>query len=159
MGLKLYLKKFKSCCQSKSDYFEKSSIKNENRVSAEDFLKKKVDSDDSNILNEKYNGSSILNDEKMNESKHVEIDEASILSDENINQLRRRNPRLNKFDTDVIRLSLRKSLYANNLEQDLENFLKEQQRETKKYESSQSPYSISDLRELYDLINNITIKG
>ncbi|KAL6628660.1 caspase domain-containing protein [Neocallimastix sp. 'constans'] len=158
MGLKSYLQIFRnSCCQSKSDYFD-SSFKDEKKNSAEDFLKKNVSKDDDDFFNEKFNESSILKDEKLYTEKHVEINEASILSDENINQLRRRNPRLNRFDTDVIRLSLRKSLYSNNLEHDLENFLEEQQREAQKYENSESPYTLSDLRELYDLINNITIK-
>jgi len=165
MGLSLF-KKFKRCCQGNSDnYFEKSSYKDESKVSTEDFLKKQdtkteevIKEDENDLSNVKFT-SSIINDDKISEVKHVEIDEESILSDRNINQLRQRNPRLNKYNNDVIRLSLRKSLYANNLEQDLENFLKEQQRVANRYDRKENPYTISDMRELYDMINNMSIKG
>jgi hypothetical protein len=160
MGFKSYFKKLRkrnSCCQGKSDYID-SSLKNEKKVISEDFLKKNTQIEEENILNEKHNENNVINNDKINEIKSNEVDEANILSDENINQLRKRNPRLNRFDTNVIRLSLRKSLYDNNLEQDLENFLKEQQKETQKFENSESRYTLSDLKELYDLINNITIK-
>jgi len=164
MGLSLF-KKFKRCCQGNSDnYFEKSSYKDESKVSTEDFLKKQdtkteevIKEDENDLSNVKFT-SSIINDDKISEVKHVEIDEESILSDRNINQLRQRNPRLNKYNNDVIRLSLRKSLYANNLEQDLENFLKEQQRVANRYDRKENPYTISDMRELYDMINNMSIK-
>jgi len=161
MGLKSYFKKLRkrnSCCQGKSDYIDNSSLKNEKKVNSEDFLKKNSQIEEDKILNEKHNENNALKDDKINEIKLNEVDEVNILSDENINQLRRKNPGLNRFDTNVIRLSLRKSLYDNNLEQDLENFLKEQQKETQKFENSESHYTLSDLKELYDLINNMTIK-
>ncbi|ORX39479.1 hypothetical protein BCR36DRAFT_18491 [Piromyces finnis] len=161
MGFNL-LKKIKYCCQGNSDnYFDRSSYRNESKVSAEDFFRKRNAEevvDDSINSNVKFD-SSILNNDKFSNIKPVDIDEFSILSDKNINQLRKRNPGLNKFNNDVIRLSLRKSLYANNLEQDLEEFIQEQQREANKYEKRENPYTISDMRELYDLINNLTIKG
>jgi len=157
MGLKSFFRRFKSCCQGNSDnYFTESSYKDEKRISTEDFLKKPVE--EIEVEENEKSHESIFNESKISEVKHIEIDESSILSDKNIDQLRLRNPRLNRFDNDVIRLSLRKSLYANNLEQDLEYFLKDQQRENNRYDNKDNPYSISDLRELYDLINTISVK-
>ncbi|OUM57784.1 hypothetical protein PIROE2DRAFT_17120 [Piromyces sp. E2] len=183
MGFNLF-KKFKRCCQNNTDnYFDNSSYKSDSKVNTNDYLKKHevkpeveeitINEEDSVLSNVKLSSSiindskitdaklssSIINDSKISDEKHVEINEESILSDKNINQLRQRNPRLNRFDNDVIRLSLRKSLYANNLEQDLENFLKEQQKEANKFDRKENPYTISDMRDLYDMINNLTIKG
>jgi len=158
MGLKFHLRRLKSCCKSDNYFDDPSSYNKKKETSTDSFLRRRTDSNETNessLSNINLN-SRLLSDFEENGIKPLEIDESSILSDKNINQLRKRNPRLNKFDNDIIRLSLRKSLYSNNLEQDLENFLKEQKREANAYDYS---YTISDMKELYELINSMSIKG
>jgi len=157
MGLKFHLRRLKSCCKSDNYFDDPSSYNKKKETSTDSFLRRRTDSNETNessLSNINLN-SRLLSDFEENGIKPLEIDESSILSDKNINQLRKRNPRLNKFDNDIIRLSLRKSLYSNNLEQDLENFLKEQKREANAYDYS---YTISDMKELYELINSMSIK-
>jgi len=153
MGLKFHLRRLKSCCKS-DNYFDEPSYSKKKDASTDSFLRRRTDSNESSLSNINLN-SRLSSDFDENGIKPLEIDESSILSDKNINQLRKRNPRLNRFDNDIIRLSLRKSLYSNNLEQDLENFLREQQRDPNAYDYS---YTISDMKELYQLINSMSIK-